>query len=245
MPWPFFIPIGVGAAILIVLVVAIVRSAGYVDPRPGELAALAQRWGFEYSPFKHDKAPEWGKPFGVFDLGEPDETAGLISGRFQGLGVEIFDYTYYEEEKDKNGNVERDYTTTTLVALVLPLAFPRFELAPDSGLREFLEFLGGRDIDFESNEFNKRFYVQSEDRKFAYAVIHPRMMEFLLETREAFHGISMQIVGERAVLRQHGRLDAAEINRVLEFAFAFYERIPDYVKKDYVAPPAKGIIEGG
>ena len=38
------------------------------------------------------------------------------------------------------------------------------------------------DIDFESDEFSRKFYVQSSDRKFAYDVLHPRMMEFLLQT---------------------------------------------------------------
>ncbi|MCZ6810529.1 MAG: hypothetical protein O7D97_00875, partial [Planctomycetota bacterium] len=39
---------------------------------------------------------------------------------------------------------------------------------------------GFDDIDFESAEFSKRFYVKSPDKRFAYDVIHPRMMEFLL-----------------------------------------------------------------
>ena len=42
--------------------------------------------------------------------------------------------------------------------------------------------LGFDDIDFESEEFSRKFYVASDNKRFAYAVIHPRMIEFLLQT---------------------------------------------------------------
>jgi hypothetical protein len=38
----------------------------------------------------------------------------------------------------------------------------------------------GADIDFESEEFSRRFKVTSSDKRFAYDVIDPRMMAFLM-----------------------------------------------------------------
>jgi len=38
---------------------------------------------------------------------------------------------------------------------------------------------GGKKIRFESEEFNDRFTVRTNDPKFASNVIHPRTMEFL------------------------------------------------------------------
>jgi len=38
---------------------------------------------------------------------------------------------------------------------------------------------GGKKIRFESEEFNDRFTVRTNDPKFASDVIHPRTMEFL------------------------------------------------------------------
>ena len=40
--------------------------------------------------------------------------------------------------------------------------------------------LGFHDINFESSEFSRKFHIKCADKKFAYDVIHPRMMEFLL-----------------------------------------------------------------
>src|SRR5690606_4766878 len=40
--------------------------------------------------------------------------------------------------------------------------------------------MGFDDIDFESAEFSRKFMVKSSDKRFAYDVITPRMMEFLM-----------------------------------------------------------------
>jgi hypothetical protein len=40
--------------------------------------------------------------------------------------------------------------------------------------------IGFDDIDFESEEFSRKYWVKSENKKYAYDVIHPGMMEFLL-----------------------------------------------------------------
>lgn len=40
--------------------------------------------------------------------------------------------------------------------------------------------IGFDDIDFESEEFSRKFWVKSDEKKYAYDVIHPGMMEFLL-----------------------------------------------------------------
>jgi hypothetical protein len=40
--------------------------------------------------------------------------------------------------------------------------------------------LGYDDIDFESVEFSKAFTVRSKDKKFAYDICHPRMMDYML-----------------------------------------------------------------
>ncbi len=44
--------------------------------------------------------------------------------------------------------------------------------------------LGFDDINFESEEFSRRFWVKSSDRKYAYDVLHPRMMQLLLDGNE-------------------------------------------------------------
>lgn len=47
--------------------------------------------------------------------------------------------------------------------------------------------LGWGDIDFESVEFNDRYWVAGNDKRFAYDVIHPRAMELLLDGEDTGH----------------------------------------------------------
>jgi hypothetical protein len=49
-------------------------------------------------------------------------------------------------------------------------------------LAKALKLIGG-DIDFESEEFNRLFYVQSPDKRFATALIDAGMLDFLLSTK--------------------------------------------------------------
>jgi hypothetical protein len=51
---------------------------------------------------------------------------------------------------------------------------------PEGIWDKITEFIGFDDIDFESAEFSRKFYVKAEDKRWAYDVIHPRVMEFLL-----------------------------------------------------------------
>jgi len=213
------------------------------------LAILARQLGFSFDPTKRHGAPHWAGDFELFRRGHRYGTKNHMAGAWRGLSVrdvglqpqadqlsvpaEVFDYTYYTESTDSKGNTKRSYHTRTVLALELPEAFPAITIKPDSALREFFEFIGGADIDFESDEFNKRFYVWSDDRKFAYDLVHARMMEFLLRTRQAVRGLHLQIVGPRAIFFRERTLGADGVKQLLQFAADFHEQIPDYVKKDH------------
>jgi hypothetical protein len=213
------------------------------------LAALAAHLGFSFDPTKHRGSPHWAGEFELFRRGHRYGTKNHMAGAWNGLSVrdvglqpqaeelsvpaEVFDYTYYTESTDSKGHTKRHYHTRTVLALELPEAFPGITIKPDSALREFFEFIGGADIDFESDEFNKRFYVWSNDRKFAYDLVHARMMEFLLRTRGPMRGLNLQIVGPRAIFFRERTLGADGVEQLFQFAADFHEQIPDYVKKDY------------
>jgi len=213
------------------------------------LATLAARLGFSFDPTKRRGAPHWAGGFELFRRGRQYGVKNHMAGAWRGLSVrdvglqpqadqisvpaEVFDYTYYTESTDSKGNTKRSYHTRTVLALELPEAFPGITIKPDSAFREFFEFIGGADIDFESDEFNKRFYVWSDDRKFAYDLVHARMMEFLLRTRQAVRGLHLQIVGPRAIFFRERTLGADGVKQLLQFAADFHQQIPDYVKKDH------------
>ena len=83
------------------------------------------------------------------------------------------------------------------------ISLPPLSVDPENFLDRFVGRLTDNDIDLESEDFNRAFTVSCPDRKFASDVLHPQMMEFLLEHRQ---------VGWRFEQRldAHGRARAAD-----------------------------------
>ena len=93
---------------------------------------------------------------------------------------------------------------------------------------------GGKKIRFESEEFNDRFTVRTNDPKFASDVIHPRTMEFLT----AVDPPGFRVEGD--VMRfQVDKHDTQLIGFCADFAHEFFSRVPSFVWKDLqITPPA-------
>ena len=86
---------------------------------------------------------------------------------------------------------------------------------------------------FESEEFNDRFTVRTAAPKFAYDVIHPRTMEWLMANPPPGFRIEEQVM--RFSVNQH---DTEVIGACADFAHAFFARVPSFVWKDLqITPP--------
>ena len=85
---------------------------------------------------------------------------------------------------------------------------------------------GFDDIDFESVEFSRRFHVASSDKKFAYAVIHPGMMEFMLSS----DATAVDIEHGRCCLSDgRKRWDPARFEQTINWVRQFFELWPAHV----------------
>lgn len=85
------------------------------------------------------------------------------------------------------------------------------------------------EIRFESDEFSRKFRVLSEDRKFAYDVCHPRMMEWLLPIRRW----RIEIAEGHVIVTSGRRWTPAEFSGALDVLVEFVERIPEFVWREY------------
>jgi hypothetical protein len=87
--------------------------------------------------------------------------------------------------------------------------------------------VGFDDIDFESAEFSKRFHVKSPDKKFAYDVIHPRTMEFLLSSG----GPSLEIDNDRCCIYDSTRRKwtVSDFKKRVWWIREFLELWPEYL----------------
>ena len=140
-------------------------------------------WSFDASKdYDHD---ERFRQFGIFTTGSSRYAYNTLHGQIavgqQTWPAQMGDYCY----TTTSGSGKNQSTTTHNLSYVLVhtpyAAAPMLRIRKEHMFDRMASFMGFDDIDFESAEFSDKFHVKSEDKRFAYDVIHPRMMEFLLD----------------------------------------------------------------
>ena len=162
--------------IIALIVWGIISSA----KRKKELIAFAAANGLSFSEGSDYDMEDRFPAFDCFREGSDRYAYNILSGQWRGRELLAFDYHYETESTDSDG--DRDTTSHHFSAVIL---FSRVPLKPlfiraEGFFDKVTQFFGYDDIDFESAEFSRKFYVRAADRKWAYDVIHPRAMELLL-----------------------------------------------------------------
>ncbi len=179
-----------------------------------------------------DRSKGWEKRFPglkVLDRGHSRSGGNVIAGQAGGRPTTLLDYRYTTGH-GKNQHTHR------IGMVILNCGFPVIPLhiRREHAFDKVGEFLGADDIDFESAEFSRRFFVKSSDRKWAYDVIHVQTMEYLLGAPRVEIEFGF---GEIAVFRQ-GFCDADRYEELLEVASTLYRLIPDYVVEQMKGKPS-------
>ena len=105
---------------------------------------------------------------------------------------------------------------------------PALSVTPQGIVSGILGRVTNRDIELESEEFNKAFLVTSEHRKFASDVLHPRMMEVLLRRTD----LGWRFEGDSMVSVRRGQHSPGEIEATLAHLDAVVDAIPEFVWRD-------------
>jgi hypothetical protein len=175
-PGPIMIALAVVAAV--VAVAGFWISSVLKRRRAQALAGVARKYNWEFDlsnsrPFSEQSV------FDPFRHGSARTAYNTMRGPLTIGGREFAavagDYRYTVS----NGKSSTTYHFSYAI-LRLPFDTPGITLRPERLLDRIEAAVGFSDITFESSEFNKRCCVRSQDKKFAYGVIHPKMMEFLL-----------------------------------------------------------------
>jgi hypothetical protein len=195
--------------------------------RQKEMAAVARNQGLDFS--VADPFDTLGEPFALLSKGDGRGVENVMWGFWHDLEVRAFDYWYYEESTDSNGRRSKTYSRFDCVLALVDASCPRLEIAQESVLTRLADALTFRDIEFESDEFNRRFNVKGNDRRFASAFCDARMMEWLIRHGRSY---SFEVVGDR-LLCWCRKVGPNEIVHALGTAKAFREHIPDVVRSLY------------
>jgi hypothetical protein len=178
-----------GVALLVIGIIAVLVLGIWYGwyakkKRREELAIAAKQLGLQYSP--EDVFGCLALPFGLLRRGDGRGTENVLWGTWQGIDLREFDYWYYDETTDSEGHTSRSYSHFSCVVTQVPLQSPGLSVTKENIFTRFADHVGLRDIEFESEEFNRAFNVKSSDKKFANDVIDARMMQWLLQSAEGY-----------------------------------------------------------
>jgi hypothetical protein len=175
----------------ILLIAAGIVAAGVVaffawkheKERREALAALADELGWRFDADRDYGHDEEYACFEVFRRGHGRAAYNTLSGTIELEGrrysAKAGDFTYKVTTRSGKKSSTTTYNLSYLI-VHLPWRTPDLLIRREGLFDRIAGAFGFADINFESEEFSRRFHVRCPDRKFAYDVIEPRMMEYLL-----------------------------------------------------------------
>lgn len=179
---------GLGAILLpiFLVVIALVAYYGYLQQkkRREALGALAAELGWQFVPdsdYSHDE--EYAN-FAIFRQGHSrcayNTLFGSITIDGKSCPVKMGDFLYKVTTSNGKTTTTHTYRFSYLILELPYLGVPALLIRREGMFDAVKNLFGFDDIDFESAEFSRKFFVKSPDKRFAYDVIHSGMMEFLL-----------------------------------------------------------------
>ncbi len=202
--------------------------------RRAAMQDLASSLGFRFDHEDNDSHDEDFSQFEIFRRGHSRTAKYTMRG-----SVELFGHTSEVCAGDfrckiTSGSGKSRRTRTYLFSYLIvhpPWPSPTLLIRREGMFDKIKGTFGFDDIDFESEEFSKRFWVQSNDKRFAYDVIHPRMMEFLLLRLDT--GIDLE---GGAICLSDGacRWEPNQFREQLQFLRGFCELWPRHLLVDLI-----------
>jgi hypothetical protein len=226
------IPVAI-VAVIGLFIALVVISARQAKKRREDLARIAAGMNLRFDaddPF--DIADRYSN-FGVLATGHSRKAYNVVHGTRGPYKVKAFDYIYYTTETSTDAQGQ---TTTREVAHVLSavlfdlgVALHPLFIRPENFFDKIAAAMGFDDIDFESAEFSRKFYVKSSDKKFAYGVITPQMMEYLL----ADGHWTLEIQAASLIAIPGHTLSPDDFSHAIAWVDGFLKLIPAYIWEQF------------
>jgi len=189
--------------------------------------AVSRGWDFTVA--DSSLAGRWaGTPFGQ---GEKRRVTNVIRGTSEGRTLTAFDYEFVTTSSSNGG---RDSSTQRFAVVVLgmPAYLPTLEVVPETVADRVASAVGvARDIDLESEDFNRKFRVAAANPKLASDVLTPRTMDLLI----ARPALAFRTQGSDIVSWAPGTIDPVEVLMRASTLDAVLGGVPGFVWRDHGA----------
>lgn len=164
-----------------------------------------------------------------FRLGPP-RADNVMIGSWRGHPAVAFEYRY--SVRAGHGDRERvEHRSIGVACLSSGLQMPSLSVRPEQFLGRAVGKLLGNDIELESEQFNRAFTVNSEDRRFATDFLHPRKMELMLTKPKA----GVLIRGEDLVRLTNGQMRPAQLRSAFSYLEEILAGLPEHVRRELPA----------
>lgn len=207
-------------------------AAHHRHSRLKDMAPTAAKHGLQYSatdPFGSTKVA-----FPLFRAGA-GRTVEHVMWRLDETGrpVRAFDFSYYTEYRDGQGQLRKSWQHFSCAMGRHNGLWPTIRIGRERAIDKVVQRMGLPDIEFESEEFNRAFVIQCEDKKFATDLLTPQMMEFMLSTKAL---LEFETKG-RWLLVTTKRVGPADMPGLIAIVEEFVNRIPPLVWEIYPTAP--------
>jgi len=215
------IPCIVFPAFIALAVALIVFGILKARERREAMTRLAAELGFEYYPDDPWDLADRYAMFELFGRGHSREASNVICGEIDSRAVVAFDYQY----TTGSGKNQSTHSCQALV-MGLPIVAAGLRMRSENLFDHVAAWVGYDDINFESDEFSRRYHVACDDRRFAYDILHARLIDYLLGCGSV---PNLEMQGPLMVLFE-SQGDAANVRRLLAIGREIVASIPDYVR---------------
>jgi hypothetical protein len=211
-----------GFLLILVIIVVLGRAkTRWNQKRERELPRVAERLGLEFqSEPDAELAFQWCLIDHELSRGGDRYAENIMRGAINGFPVVGFDH--HHETSSNKGEVRHVYNSVLIV--ILPKGIKAVEVLPESLATKLSQSFGLEDIDFESAEFSKAFCVRAQNKRAAYDVCNPQVMEYLLA-----HPLVRFRIKTDALFLIANLLSAAEIETNLRHLVEIRSRLPEYL----------------
>jgi hypothetical protein len=160
-------------------------------------------------------------PFSLFRwLGSVRRIENTATGVHRGEPVTIVDYWFAPSSAERYDDHER----YTCVIAPAGAAWSDLLVVPERWTSRLRSAVGIRDVEAESERFNRAFHVRAADRRFASAFADARMIAWLLEQGS---GLGFEILDGRVmVFRRRETASLEDVADVLALYDAFADHVP-------------------
>jgi hypothetical protein len=196
------------------------------DRRRLALLGFSGEHGLEFRARAKDAATE---VFRLFGRGEGSKVRNVMQGEWDGIAVRAMDFDYFVTRTAWAGYRVKRWRRFSVAVLDLEARVPSVIAERNGAAGLSSDYMGFHDVQLNSDEFNRRFHVTTDDREFAYKFFDLGMLRWLLNQYDL---LETEALGRKGLVVLP-RLEPGEMGRLLEAAVGFRSHIPSLVRRQY------------